>query len=346
MLAAGLSADGFDVQVAALKSGPAMADFRRAGIEPNIIGRHWSTDPISIWKLRNLISRLQPDIVHTWLFDANTHGRLAALWAGSHGLVATERHIGRWKTDVEHAIDRCLARPTGRIIVPSGAVKQFYRRHGVPGEMLMAIPSGVYVDSKLPAANRGTLLGKLELPADAKLIAYVGPILRRKRLKEIIWAADQLKAVGVQAHLLMIGEGADRAALERYAWLNRVNDRVHFLGSRDNVPQLLAVVDVLWQPSATEGMSIAILEGMAAGIPVVAADAGGNRELISSGETGQLVSVGERAGFARCTLQLLEDPTLAHQLGEAGRKLVTEHYRPADFIARHAAIYRELLAGC
>ena len=157
---------------------------------------------------------------------------------------------------------------------------------------------------------------------NAKLIAYLGPLVRQKRLKELVWATDQLKAVGVPAHLLLIGDGPQRQALARYRFLNRIDDRVHFLGWRSDVARLLSQVEVVWQPSAHEGHSYAILEAMAAAIPVVAADATGNRELISHGENGYLVPLKERAGFARWTLPLLEDSALATKLGAAGRQRV------------------------
>ncbi len=343
VLAAGLPRQEFDVHVAALSNGgPAADDFRGRSIEPFIISQRWRCDPIAIWRLRRLIGRLKPDLVHTWLFDSNTVGRIAALLAGVRGIVATEQSIDIWKTDLELAVDRHLARRTSRIVTNSCAVRQFYLSRGLPPEKSIVIQSGVS-PALSPATDRNDLLMQLMLPANAKLIAYVGSLIYRKRLKELIWATDQLKAIGIPAHLLMIGEGPQRQSLERYRWLNRVPERVHFLGSRNDVPQLLARIDVLWQPGANEGQSIAILEAMAAGVPVVAADAGGNRELVIPGRTGYLVPTTERAGFARWTLPLLENSTLARRLGIAGQQRVAKFHRQDEMISRYSAMYREIL---
>jgi len=135
-----------------------------------------------------------------------------------------------------------------------------------------------------------------------------------------------------------------RQALQRYCWLSHVEDRVHFLGPRNDVPRLLGHIDVLWHAGAHEGQSSAILEAMAAGIPVVAADAAGNRELVISGETGYLVPLEEHSGFARWTLPILEDPQLARRLGDSGRQRALQNHCVDDMVARYTQLYRELLA--
>src|SRR5262249_4656723 len=145
---------------------------------------------------------------------------------------------------------------------------------------------------------------------------------------ELIWAIDQLKAVGVPAHLLVIGEGPMRQALERYRWLNRVDDRVHFLGARQDVGRLLPHCEVLWQAGVYQGQSHAMLEAMASSIPVVATESPGNRELVIHGRTGYLAPLGERAGFAHWTLPILEEPGLATELGAAARQKVHMLHQP------------------
>ncbi|MGH9646332.1 MAG: glycosyltransferase, partial [Bryobacteraceae bacterium] len=155
----------------------------------------------------------------------------------------------------------------------------------------------------------------------------------------------QLKAVGTKACLLIIGEGPLRNRLERYARLNRVEDRVRFLGFRADISRLLSQVDVVWQAEAREGQSNAILEAMSAGIPVVAADVAENRKLVVAGETGYLAPVSERAGFARCTLPLLEDAELAAKLGAEGRRRVQESHRVERMVAAYAELYESISAS-
>src|SRR5262249_25046576 len=157
-------------------------------------------------------------------------------------------------------------------------------------------------------SSKNGLLNELQLAPGSKLIVYVGGLKKEKRLKELIWGMDQLKAINVKAYLLIIGTGPLRKALERYSWLNRVVDQGRVLGSREDVGRYVSRCDIFWQAGTCERHSSAILEAMAAGIPVVAADGAGNREIVVPGQTGFLVPPEERAGFARCSLPLLENP--------------------------------------
>jgi glycosyltransferase involved in cell wall biosynthesis len=145
-------------------------------------------------------------------------------------------------------------------------------------------------------------------------------------------------------HLLVIGDGPQRDRLRRFRDLCRIGDKVHFLGERGDVPRLLPHFDVLWSTSGYEGQSNAILEAMAAGVPVVATDIPGTRELIVSGVTGYLVPVGDRAGFARCTERLLNDAALAGQLSAAAQQRAQSKFSVENMVARHAELYRALLA--
>ncbi|HVX59565.1 MAG TPA: glycosyltransferase, partial [Pirellulales bacterium] len=112
-----------------------------------------------------------------------------------------------------------------------------------------------------------------------------------------------------------------------------------------DVPRLLPHFDVLWLGSEYEGLPNVIMEAMAAGVPVVATDISGNRDLVVPGETGYLVPVGGRAAFAKETNRILDDDALAGQLGEAGRQRVLSEFTVEKMIERHGALYRELLAS-
>jgi glycosyltransferase involved in cell wall biosynthesis len=145
------------------------------------------------------------------------------------------------------------------------------------------------------------------------------------------------------AHLLVIGEGPQRQALERYARLCHIADRVHFLGERGDVPRLMPHFDLLWLASGYEGLPNVVMEAMACGVPVVASDIWGNRELVVHEQTGFLAQLGDRAGLARFANKILDDPALAQRLGAAGRERVATEFTVAAMVERHAALYRELL---
>jgi glycosyltransferase involved in cell wall biosynthesis len=189
------------------------------------------------------------------------------------------------------------------------------------------------------------LLQELELPPGARLIGAVGRLWPQKRVKDLIWAVDLLKSARDDTHLVIIGDGPQRWRLERYRDQNEVADRVHFLGERNDVGRILPHLDCLWLASAYEGQSNAIMEAMLAGVPVVATDIPGNRDLVVPGETGYLVPVGDRAAFARHTHTLLDDRELAERLGAAGRLRMERDFSVDQMIARHAELYRRLANG-
>jgi glycosyltransferase involved in cell wall biosynthesis len=343
LLARGLSREAFDVHVAVLThTGPLEAALLEAGIPVTVIGKRWKFDPLSYWRLRRHIQQLRPDIVHTWLFAANAYGRHAAASVGIKHLIAGERCVDPWKTGWQLAIDRMLAGKTERIVTNSTGVKEFYVGRGLPADKWEIVPNGITADGVPQTTSREELLAELGLPPAARLIGAVGRLWPQKRVKDLIWAADLLKTTRDDTHLLIVGDGPQRQRLERYREQSQITDRVHFLGERDDVPRLMQHIDVLWLASEYEGQSNAILEAMAAGVPVVATDIAGNRDLVLDGETGYLVPVGDRFEFTRRTHWLLDDAALKQRLGDAGRQRALSEFSVERMVDRHADLYQRL----
>jgi glycosyltransferase involved in cell wall biosynthesis len=146
------------------------------------------------------------------------------------------------------------------------------------------------------------------------------------------------------AHLLIIGDGPHRSRLERYSEQNELQGRVHFLGERNDVPRLMPHFDVLWLASEYEGQSNAIMEAMAAGVPVIATDIAGNRDLVVNDVTGFLVPIGDRFEFTRRTDWLLSDDELRRSFGAAGRERIEREFTVEKMVQRHAELYRQLAA--
>ncbi|MCC7086061.1 MAG: glycosyltransferase [Pirellulales bacterium] len=332
----------FEIHVCFLNAGEGCGErLRGSGIWPALVRRRDAFDPLGFYRLWQHIRRLRPDIVHTWQLDTGGYARLAALAAGVKRIVVSERRIDVGRSDIQWSIDRRLAIHADYIVANGVAVRDFCIAQGLPQNKLLCLANAV-LPAEPARLARSDFLAQLGLPSDAKLVLSIGPLAKEKRLKDLIWAADQLKAVATAAHLLIVGDGPLRGRLERYRWQNRIGDRVHFLGRRSDVAEFLAHADVLWQADAHEGQSSAVLEAMAAGVPVVVADAGGNRELIANGESGFLVPMSQRAGFARWTLPLLENAQLARRMGAAGRRQAEQCHQIEDIAGQYMELYRSL----
>ena len=349
LLAAGLSTDEFDVHVCALtRGGPLMEDLDKAGIAATVIGKRWKFDPQALLRLKQFISQWKPDLIHTWIFAANAYGRAAGMWCKVKCLVAGERCVDPWKGGRDLAIDRYLARRTTRIVTNSSGVKEFYVGHGLPAEKFVVIPNGILPPKPSPTP-REALLEELGLPPGSRLIGLIGRLWAQKRVDEAIWAADLLKRVRDDSHLLILGDGPLHDRLRRFRDKVEIRDRVHFLGHRDDAWRIIPHFDVLWSTSAYEGQSNAIMEAMSHGIPVVATDIPGTRDLVVPEVTGQLVSATKadeerrRAAFAKHTQQLFEDPELASRLGAAAKARIETEFTVDKMVSAHAALYRELL---
>ena len=259
-----------------------------------------------------------------------------------------------WKRPHELLIDRYLSRRTARIVANSPGVQDFYREHGLPAEKIAVISNGI-PPAPAPTATRSRILAELGLPDPTFLIGVIGRLAHQKRVKDAIWAFDLLRVFRKDVHLLVIGDGPHRPQLERFNDLVTTDNYVHFLGHRSDVPRLLPHFDLLWSPSAFEGQSNSVMEAMAAGVPVVASDIPGTRDLSRPRRDRLFDSyprprrpIGDRQrdggrGLAKYTNDLLNDREKALRMGAAGRQRMLEHFSVPHMVAQYAALYRRLL---
>lgn len=345
LLAAELKRRGWPVHVCALtRGGPYRKELEAAGVPVTVIGKATKLDPTAYLRLRRFIRQTRADIVQTWLFAANAYGRWAAWRAGVPHIVGSERCADHWKTWWHFRIDRFLARRSDAVVVNGRYVREFYVSHGIPAEKIVVIPNAVV---EFPAASdsRRAMLLEFGLPDDARVVALVGRLWPQKRVEDAIWAADLLKRIRDDVHLLIIGDGPLRERLTRYRDSIEIEDRVHFVGHRKDLSRWLPHFDVLWNTSAYEGQSNAVLEAMACGVPVVASDIPANRELIVPDETGFLIPAGKsgRAPLAAKTKKLLEDEDLRRGMGEAARRRAREEFSLTRMADAYCRLYAELL---
>ena len=344
LLATGLPRAEFDVHVTCLTSGgPYEAVLREAGIPLTLLGKKFQFDPLAFFRLRKHLRQRSPDILHTWLFAANSYGRLALPRGTSTRVIVSERCVDSWKS-WQLRVDRRLVSRTDCLVGNSQAVVDFYRPLGYPESKLRVIPNGVEVPPP-PDQSRAAFLKELNLPEDAKLAMFVGRLAPQKRVPDLLWAMQLLRQADPRAYLVIVGDGPLRASLEQYAREVEVLSHVRFLGHRSDAAKLLHHADVVWLASEFEGMSNSLMEAMACGRPIVASAIPSNQELIQHGVHGYLVNLGDTAGFAQFTLKLLGDNDLATRLGTAARDWVDTELSVRRMVERHVELYRELTAA-
>lgn len=348
LLATGLPRDQFEVHAVALtRGGPYAEILKEHGISLTILKKRWKFDPFCLRRLSALIRQRQPDVIHTWLFAANSYVRLVSGGRGQPPVVVSERCVDSWKSGWQLKLDRWQIPRTARLVGNSNSVANFYREQKFPDERIRVVPNGIELPArtaKISESERDRLRAEqFGLPPKAKIVGYIGRLASQKRIMDLLWSMVLLKDVDPNFCLVLVGEGPEREALERFARQLSVESHVKFLGHRQDTSSLLPLFDVFCLASDFEGMSNSVMEAMAAGLPIVASDIAPNRELVFDGVTGFLFPVGDRAACARAILFLFEQPARAERMGTAGRQRMATEFSVQQMVEGYAQIYREVV---
>lgn len=265
-------------------------------------------------------------------------GRLAARRAGVP-VVASALHSTGWPDGVGR-LNRLLTPLTDMFIaVAEPHARYLVERQRFPVEKVCMIPNGVDVDRFRPQPADPQLRRAIGLPNDAPVAGILAALRPEKNHSMFLEVAARVLTQIPAAHFLVIGDGTERPHLERRAAELAVAERVHFLGTRPDIPDLLALVDVLLLTSLNEANPVSILEALSCGKPVVATRVGSVPETVIDDENGYLVESGSVDAMGRRVVELFRDPPLAAALGAAGRRHVVEHWS----VERMVEGYEELL---
>jgi glycosyltransferase involved in cell wall biosynthesis len=334
---------------------PTLLHHRSAGIEPLVAGaralgvptRAVAPAPPGAVGARRLpmlirgLRRASPDVFHAhlpWPLAAK-FPLFAALFARVPAVVATVQLFPQFTLDRSTYVqERMIGAGVGRFVAVSHDVAAcLVRRLHWPAGKIDVIHNGVPVDRFREPAD-AQLRAELA-PEGAPLIVSAGRLTDQKGMDVLVAAA----ALIPEARFAVAGEGPERAGLEAAAHALGVGDRIRFLGRRGDVPRLLATSDAFALPSRWEGSSLAVLEAMAAGTPVVSTAIGGTTELVVDGDSGLLVPPGDPHALASALRAVIADPALASKLGSAGRERVLACFTSARTAERVTAVYASLL---
>lgn len=298
-------------------------------------------DPTWPVRLRRLLLHFRPQIIHGWGRRANLVAALAAVVQQKAALIVSQR-CSLEQCGCIALLQAAMFRRAKKIVVNSAAVWDQCVACGIAKEKTTLISNGV-VPLQTPPVSRRQLLAELGLPPNARLVCAGGRLYSHMGIKDAIWAADLLKVVRKDVHLLIVGDGPQRDRLVAFRDQVRIQDKVHFLGCRNDLRWIVAHCDVFWAAGHRSGQPNAILEAMAASVPVVATDVPANKQLLQHDVTGYLIAPGDRAALARLTNRLLDQPEVAERLGRAARDRALAEFSAAKMVARYAQLYQEVL---
>lgn len=304
------------------------------------------------WRgLRRVVREFAADVVHarstgTW-FDAA---------AATFGLARTRLLLSfHGRTDLEPPPLRrrlvnawAAGRADAVLAVSQEAARTLEMQWSLPAHKLCTIPNGVDPARFYPPESDGEVREirlRFGLQMRSRIVVCVANLVPIKAIEVLLQAWRPVCMAEPAAQLLLVGDGPLRGRLEQLAGELRCGNTVHFLGSREDVADILRASDAFVLPSRYEGCSNATLEAMATGLPIVASDVGGMRELIEPGCTGWLVPPEAPGRLGRALLDVLLDPSARERIGCAAREAAIKSFGIDTWVARHAALYRRLARG-
>ena len=344
-----LDRDRFHPIVATLSGGGPFAETLQAGgIELYDLHFRHARDFAGTVRLYRLMRRLQPVIVHTHLMVDSFHGRLAAIAAGVPIRVVTQQNAyggGQFLPRWQRWSNILLARATQQFIaVSAGAAAYLQEAESVPPGKIVVLPNAIEPVQRTSAAEIDSFRRELAVPKDTLLIGVVARLTPQKGISYLLEALASLPSLPAPPHCIIVGDGILRSALEQERDRLGLAERVHFLGHRRDIALILSALDLFVLPSLYEGLSLALLEAMSAGVPVVATAVSGSQEIIVDGKNGFLVPPADSAALAQRMYWVLTHPEKRGQIARRGRETVRQHFTIDAIAGQYEAIYSRLLA--
>jgi glycosyltransferase involved in cell wall biosynthesis len=329
-------------------SGGNLADFRALGLgEPHLFPLRRSllrfNTAIQVLRMARLIRRLGIRIVHGTDFVTNFLGLLAAHLAGAR-MVVNRVDLGHERPafgPLHRRVEKLVSALADVVCANAEAVARLcIAEEGCTPDRVVVVRNGIDLrrfDELSAQAPAGPI------PEGGPLVAVVANLWPVKDHRTLVEAAALVRRHVPDVRFALVGDGPERAYLERRVGELGLRGAVHFLGTRYDVPAILARASAFCLPSRAEGLSNAIMEAMAAAVPVVATDAGGNAELVQHGGTGFVVPVGDATSLAQRLVELLVDPARAREMGRWGRARAERELSLERKRAAYADLYCRLL---
>ena len=340
-LAEALMRGGDEPIVATLKTGWMTQRAEAAGIPVWIEPQRPGLDLRWVLRFARRLSRERIDVLHTHEFGMNSYGGAAALLSRTRAISTIHgRHwvVDRLRRRVAYRLLRALGVPV--VAVSRDLAGYLEQRLGLAHDRLEVVHNGIALAPELRAEDRAArriaLRSELGIPPKASLLIAVGNLYPVKDHATLLHALSRLP----DAWLAIAGRGGEEENLRRLARELGIGARVHLLGLRDDVPDLLAAGDVFVQPSKSEGLPLAVLEAMAQRIPVVATNVGGVAEAVEDGRTGCLVPSGDPSALAAAVSGILDSPDRGASLAAAANARVREEFSVEHMLSRYRDLYR------
>jgi len=359
LLVTNLDKDSFDITVACPSARhpsygdeSIVAELQAAGIRTHIVEMQRAIAPASdltsFRQLWSLMRRESFDVVHTHSSKGGFLGRLAARCAGARAVVHTAHgfyFLGQqgFNWFLYLALERLVGRLTDRFIAVSESEKSIAIEYGLfRPDQIVLIENGIEFSPTNPEADPALLWQELGLDPHRPVVGTVSRFNHQKDPFTLLRAIALLVQTASDIQFVWCGNGELKLQVESLARELGVHERIVFTGYRNDVPEILSLLDVFVVSSLFEGLPYTLLEAMSLGKPVVATNVVGCRDAVAHGKTGLLVPPKDPSALAEAILHLVRSPEEAWRMGRAGRDLVARRFTLKKMIAETEQIYRNL----
>ncbi|MEW5768499.1 MAG: glycosyltransferase [bacterium] len=342
-LASGLKERGHHVAVTCPKEAPLFKKCQRSGLTTYPVKMRGEWDMASAWQIARLIHKEKPQIIHIHSAHAHTLAQIAlAFTFNSRPKVVLSRRVDfhikknpisyfkyRWGID--------------RIMAISSGIKQVLIQDGLAEEKIEVVHSGIDLSRFEVKGKAEYLYPELGLDPTQPIAGIIAALAPHKDHANFLKAASIVSSRLPRVKYLVVGEGELRKDLEVLCQEQGIDDKVRFLGFREDVIQILTILDLFVLSSYLEGLCTSLLDAQAAGVPIVATRTGGVPEIIKDGVNGLLVPPQDPKSLAEAIIRLLKDKVLANQMSIKGKEMVKEFSKEA-MISKTEEVYTKLLA--
>jgi len=322
--------------------GTLLSEAKALPVSVKLVRTKFRYNPQATLEIYRYIRDHRFDVIHTDLASADILGNLMGALQGIP-VICTLHNVPEGyraaRCDIRFLFERLvLSRATTLVALSNGIRKMWIDEEGIPGERIVSIPNcadtASFLSISAPRPNRD---------AGAPLITAVGRLEPQKAFDDLLRAAALLLAEVPAARFRIVGWGKLESELKSLAGSLGIASRVEFTGLRSDMDAVLEEADLFVQSSHWEGMSIAVIEAMAAALPMVLTDVGANGDLITDGVHGRLVPRGDPRAMADAMVAMLADPSRAQRMGLAARRRAIDEYGTHSYRRRYLALYGQVV---
>lgn len=316
---------------------------REAGVNVQLFPCQGRFDKRTITAVRDFIVREKPSVLHSHGYKANFYFLLANrgrlpwivtnhLWKRTNATLKIYAHL-----------DSLVMRKADCIVAVSEQIANDMKQRGIAADKVAIIENGVSLE-RFRIGNKDEMRKAFGFNGNEKVIGTVASLTPEKGHTYLIDAAREVIHKHPEARFLIIGDGPQRQSLEETTAHLGLSGKVIFTGSRKDIPEILSLLDAFVLPSFKEGLPMALLEAMAAKVPVIATKVGAVPKLIEDGVSGILIPPKDPQAIADAAIEVLSDEQGSLKMARKGFERVRDHYSSATMAQKYLALYNDLLS--